>query len=333
MSKAASSEKRIVSAFIALHGGIPVNMLDYHQPENTFIFNVRSEEIPSRYKLYAPDVLGRSYILTDPSTSNFIYEKIEEWKRSPMSSRPASPRARSVSSRARSASPRSRPEFFSEFIAGELTHFEQTDTEAIFNSIDDMYKESQEKQNGMKSKELKKDISHMRTSALLKNEVKWKKHDYCIGDKDYIVPSDSSRVSKATIDPDKEIIVVIETFKNDDESHSVANKSLYYTPEVFEGEGNNGDRLSNFMDKYLIYCNENLYTIFPKTEDAQVADAVLELFRKRENLDIFNKKALYIYIREMVDIKTSHITKVSKKLHSIFKDGYTFYLEHGRVKF
>ena len=125
----------------------------------------------------------------------------------------------------------------------------------------------------------------------------------------------------------------IETFKNDDESHSVANKSLYYTPEVFEGEGNNGDRLSNFMDKYLIYCNENLYTIFPKTEDAQVADAVLELFRKRENLDIFNKKALYIYIREMVDIKTSHITKVSKKLHSIFKNGYTFYLEHGRVKF
>jgi hypothetical protein len=113
-----------------------------------------------------------------------------------------------VSSRARSAT-------FSEFISGELTDFEKTDTEAIFNSIDDMYKESQEKQNGMKSKELKKDISHMRTSALLKNEVKWKKHDYCIGDKDYIVPSDSSRVPKATIDPDKEIIVVIETFKSD----------------------------------------------------------------------------------------------------------------------
>jgi hypothetical protein len=230
MSKAAPSpEKRIVSAFIALHGGIPVNMLDYHQPENTFIFNVRSEEIPSRYNLYAPDVLGRSYILTDPSTSNFIYEKIEEWKRSPMASgkvsprqrpasprqRPASPRARSVSSRARSASPRSRPAFFSEFIAGELTHFEQTDTEAIFNGIDDMYKESHEKQNGMKSKEFKKDISHMRTSALLKNEVIWKKHKYCIGDKDYIVPSDSSRVPKATIDLDKEIIVVIETFKSD----------------------------------------------------------------------------------------------------------------------
>ena len=37
----------------------------------------------------------------------------------------------------------------------------------------------------------------------------------------------------------------------------------------------------------------------------QVADAILELFRKRENLEIFNKKALYIYIREMVDVKNS----------------------------
>ena len=125
----------------------------------------------------------------------------------------------------------------------------------------------------------------------------------------------------------------IDTLKNDDESHSTTNNSLIYTTEVFEGEGNHGDRLSNFMDEYLIYCNENLYELFPKTEDAQVADAVLELFRKRENLNIFNKKALYIYIREMVDIKTSHITKVSKKLHSIFKDGYTFYLENGYVKF
>lgn len=125
----------------------------------------------------------------------------------------------------------------------------------------------------------------------------------------------------------------VDTFKNDDESHSTTNNSLIYTTEVFEGEGNHSDRLSNFMDEYLTYCNENLYILFPKVEDAQVADAILELFRKRENLNIFNKKALFIYIREMVDIKTSHITKVSKKLHSIFRDGYTFYLENGYVKF
>jgi hypothetical protein len=125
----------------------------------------------------------------------------------------------------------------------------------------------------------------------------------------------------------------IEIFKNDDENSNTSNSSLTYTTEVFEDEGNNNDKLSKFIDEYLLYCTENLYILFPKTEDAQVADAVLELFRKRENLAIFNKKALYIYIREMVDIKTSHITKVSKKLYSMFKEGYTFYLDNGYIKF
>jgi hypothetical protein len=34
---------------------------------------------------------------------------------------------------------------------------------------------------------------------------------------------------------------------------------------------------------------------FPKKNDAQIADAILELFRKRETIEVFNKKAL-IYI-------------------------------------
>jgi hypothetical protein len=54
------------------------------------------------------------------------------------------------------------------------------------------------------------------------------------------------------------------------------------------------DRLSKFIDLYTDYCTQNIYLLFPKEYDAQIADAILELFRKRENLDIFNKKALYI---------------------------------------
>ena len=71
----------------------------------------------------------------------------------------------------------------------------------------------------------------------------------------------------------------------------------------------------------------------PKKHDAQVADAILELFRKRENLDIFKKKALYIYIREQVDVKTPKITKIANKLYEIFKDSYIFYLEHNYIDF
>ena len=93
------------------------------------------------------------------------------------------------------------------------------------------------------------------------------------------------------------------------------------------------ERLSLFIDDYTDYCTKNIYELFPKGEDAQIADGILELFRKREHLDVFNKKALYIYIREIIDAKTPKITKIANQLYDIFKEGYVFYLEHGYTKF
>ena len=96
---------------------------------------------------------------------------------------------------------------------------------------------------------------------------------------------------------------------------------------------NHDERLSQFIDQYTEYCTQNIFEIFPKEYDAQIADAILELFRKRENLDVFNKKALYIYIREQVDVKTPKITKIANQLYDIFKENYIFYLEHGYTNF
>jgi len=59
---------------------------------------------------------------------------------------------------------------------------------------------------------------------------------------------------------------------------------------------------NTFMDQYIRYIDKYLFKLFPKKQDAQTADAIVELFRKRETLEIFNKKALYIYIREITDI-------------------------------
>jgi hypothetical protein len=91
--------------------------------------------------------------------------------------------------------------------------------------------------------------------------------------------------------------------------------------------------LDKYIDIFVEYTTQNIYELFPKKNDAQIADAILELFRKREDLDVFNKKALYIYIREMVDAKTPKITKIANQLHEIFKSSYVFYLENGYVRF
>ena len=99
------------------------------------------------------------------------------------------------------------------------------------------------------------------------------------------------------------------------------------------GEDNVKSDLDKYMDIYVDHVSTNLFELFPKGNDAAIADAILELFRKRESLDIFNKKALYIYIREMVDVKTPKITKIANQLYTIFKDNYIFYLENGYVEF
>jgi len=91
--------------------------------------------------------------------------------------------------------------------------------------------------------------------------------------------------------------------------------------------------LDKYVDIFVDHVSENIFDLFPKKNDAQIADAILELFRKRELLEVFNKKALYIYIREMVDVKTPKITKIADKLHVIFKTQYIFYLENGYARF
>jgi len=98
-------------------------------------------------------------------------------------------------------------------------------------------------------------------------------------------------------------------------------------------DSSHDERLSMYIDIYTEHVTKHIYTLFPKEYDARIADAILELFRKREHLDVFNKKALYIYIREIIDVKTPKITKIANQLYDIFKEGYIFYLEHGYTSF
>lgn len=85
----------------------------------------------------------------------------------------------------------------------------------------------------------------------------------------------------------------------------------------------------DFVNIYVDYIDTNLFDFFPKPKEYKVADAILELFRKKENLDILSKKALYIYIREITEAPTPIITKVIKKLKNHYKITYSKYLDQG----
>lgn len=91
------------------------------------------------------------------------------------------------------------------------------------------------------------------------------------------------------------------------------------------------DQVPTFLKQFVIYVDNKLFLLFPKSKDAQIADAIMELFRKSENIDIFNKKALYIYIKEITDATTPQITKIIKRLKLIYVRKYNEYYEHGHI--
>ena len=77
-----------------------------------------------------------------------------------------------------------------------------------------------------------------------------------------------------------------------------------------QGEKDVAEFNKSYVDEMLDYWENNLTNIFKRQKDILVADAVLEMFRRRENIENFNKKALYILIREMTGSKTQHITRI-----------------------
>jgi len=93
-------------------------------------------------------------------------------------------------------------------------------------------------------------------------------------------------------------------------------------------EANHKDLISakkEYMDLFVDYWTNNLTTVFKRKQDIDVANAVIYLIEKRENIENFNKKALYIMIREMTNSNTQHITRVvnvMKKHHYNLQKNY-----------
>ena len=76
--------------------------------------------------------------------------------------------------------------------------------------------------------------------------------------------------------------------------------------------------LEDLTEEIIIYFEDNIPRLFKKRKDIDVAYSIIELFKRREDIENFNKKSLYILIREMTNVNTSHITKVV----NVFKKKY-----------
>ena len=77
-------------------------------------------------------------------------------------------------------------------------------------------------------------------------------------------------------------------------------------------------KTTEIFDKTVEYLDERLDKLFPKPKDRHVAESILYLCQNKDQIDNFNKKALYIMIREMTDVQTAKITQVSNVFRKIY---------------
>lgn len=92
---------------------------------------------------------------------------------------------------------------------------------------------------------------------------------------------------------------------------------------------NDVEQKKEFMDVFVEFVDSNLSILFKNREEMQVADSVLELFKSRNQIEEYNKKALYILIRERTGVRTQNITKIINQLKNLYFQLYSYYKETG----
>lgn len=89
--------------------------------------------------------------------------------------------------------------------------------------------------------------------------------------------------------------------------------------------------MRDFMRLMIEFWENNVGKIFTKQRDLDIANAVIELFRSSDRIDAFNKKALYLYIREISSCKTQQITKVINKMKQYQNNISRSYMNQGSI--
>lgn len=97
----------------------------------------------------------------------------------------------------------------------------------------------------------------------------------------------------------------------------VSDTIVYRSKEEFDSEQ------YDFFDKEFVeYITENLDIVKSECNDREklVLDSIVFLLRNPDCIDVYNKKAIYIYIRNMTNLNPKQIAMAVSKLKSIYYD-------------
>jgi hypothetical protein len=104
--------------------------------------------------------------------------------------------------------------------------------------------------------------------------------------------------------------------------------------KIFNGlikEDENKD-LSAFIDSFIKYVSINIDSLFADKSDHIIVESILQIMRRRDNIDVLNKQQLYFFLKEMTGYQTIKITPVVKQLKVIFKKQITEMYLNGQLE-
>lgn len=119
--------------------------------------------------------------------------------------------------------------------------------------------------------------------------------------------------------------------KNKERKLDIDNEELMdkYKDKYLSYEQKHVDDESVIMENVIKWFDKHIEDIFSKEKNIKIARAILKIMEEADNLECFNKKYIYVLIREMTGIGTRKITPVLKKMKDRYKHLRDNYINHG----
>ena len=123
-------------------------------------------------------------------------------------------------------------------------------------------------------------------------------------------------------------------YKRNNEYSSLDNEDFYYEPSVDEEGDHERSAIQHFFDEYLKHWEDNIHTHFESNTTIRVAEALLDVFKKVDNIERFNKRDIYVMIREQSGIEdVKYITPVVRTFREHYEKHIKRFRKTGEIDF
>lgn len=113
---------------------------------------------------------------------------------------------------------------------------------------------------------------------------------------------------------------------DDDDSYSLEETFIVDPEESYH----DSERLE-FIKLFRKYWDQNAHRIFTNKKELEIAYAILQLLKYSHLVQNYNKKAIYLMIRDIADCNTSYITRVVKQLKKISNSQFKEFQKTGKM--